>query len=61
MSDDIVDKYLDRIRDEFHYSVYKCPVCGFRAFGAPVFYHELTNKSHGMMIREIPNANQVTI
>ena len=60
-----VDEHLDRMRDEFHYSVYKCS-CGFRGFGAPVMVHEMQNKSHGAMIREIPtseksNVNKTTL
>lgn len=66
LSDKAVDKHLDRMRDEFYYSVYKCS-CGFRGFGAPVMVHEMQNKSHGAMIREIPmserkpNANKTTL
>jgi hypothetical protein len=46
-----LDEYLDRMRDEFKMSVYKCS-CGFRAFGAPVTMHEAKFK-HGQMQREL--------
>lgn len=42
--------YLDRMRDEFRYSVYSCIDCNFRAFGMPVSAHEF--KLGHKMVRE---------
>lgn len=49
-----LDKYLNRLRDEFHYSVYKCESCNLRAFGSLVSHHELKT-GHKMIKETSPN------
>lgn len=47
--DNEYEKLMDRYRDVYNWSVYRCPTCGFRGVGMAASVHPL---SHGTMIKE---------